>query len=76
MSKNSADLSEVLAAAKKRTEEVEERKELQQQARRIKLRTQELKAKQEAQEKLVAPLLLLATIVVSAIVMFVAHLRQ
>jgi hypothetical protein len=68
------DLSEVFAVAKKRTQEVEDRKELQRQARLVKLRTQELKAKQEAQEKLVAPVLLLATVIISGIVMLLARL--
>lgn len=66
-----SDIAEVVASVKKRTAEVEERKELQRQARLAKARAKELKAQQEAQEKMVAPILLFGTIAISLVVLLV-----
>ncbi len=69
------DLAAVAAAVKERTEAVEEQKRLKQQARLAKLRAKKIKATQELQEKLVAPVLLVLTIALSMAVMWYSSHR-
>jgi len=69
------DLAAVAAAVKERTEAVEEQKRLKQQARLAKLRAKKIKATQELQEKLVAPVLLVLTIALSMAAMWYSSHR-
>ncbi len=69
------DLAAVAAAVKERTEAVEEQKRLKQQARLAKLRAKKIKATQELQEKLVAPILLVLTIALSMAAMWYSSHR-
>lgn len=69
------DLAAVAAAVKERTEAVEEQKRLKQQARLAKLRAKKIKATQELQEKLVAPVLLVLTIALSMAAMWYSSRR-
>lgn len=66
----SEDLAQIAATVAERTQAVEERKALQKKARFAKARAKKIKAAQELQEKLVAPTLLLITIVVSIVVLW------
>ncbi len=68
-------LAAVAAAVKERTEAVEEQKRLKQQARLAKLRAKKIKATQELQEKLVAPVLLVLTIALSMAAMWYSSHR-
>jgi lipopolysaccharide export LptBFGC system permease protein LptF len=67
------DIAEVVAKAQRKTQEVEERKELQRKTRLAKQRVKKIKAQRELQEKLIAPFLLIATVVISVLVMWRAR---
>lgn len=66
----SEDLAQIAATVAERTQAVEERKALQKKARLAKARAKKIKAAQELQEKLIAPTLLLITIVASIVVLW------
>jgi hypothetical protein len=67
------DIAEVVAKAQRKTQEVEERKELQRKTRLAKQRVKKIKAQRELQEKLIAPFLLIANVVISVLVMWRAR---